>query len=153
MRTLNYLAEWRPISARIHGLEKAATLHAGFLAGNSASPYGADKDLQRHCEQIRESVERFLGDFRGLLPKPCNDAIDRFLFDTGSQIVKNSAGDAKLVRSIVVKLVAFESEMTYCLDSPRERIRSASEMAFMHLQRLIVADEEYQNKWQKAFRV
>jgi len=47
--------------------------------------------------------------------------------------------------------VAFEAEMTYCLDSPMERVRSASELAFMHLQRLIVVDEEYRKKWQTAF--
>jgi hypothetical protein len=151
MTALTYLAAWRPISARIHGLEKAAAVHAGFLAVNSGSPYGADKDLQRHCEEIRVGVERFHQAFGALLPAAANVAIDRFMTDAGAQIRGNTLGDAKLVRTIIVKLVAFESEMTYSLDSPMERVRLASELAFMHLQRLIVADKEYGRKWQAAF--
>ena len=86
-----------------------------------------------------------------MLPTTANEAVDRFMSDAGSQIRGNTAGDALLIRTILVKLVAFESEMTYSLDSPTERIRSASELAFMHLRRLIVADNEYREKWQAAF--
>ncbi|MDW9805263.1 hypothetical protein GOA91_20490 [Sinorhizobium meliloti] len=126
-------------------------MHAGFLAVNSGSPYGADKSLQRHCEQILSSVERLQNTFRSLLPPEASDAIDKFMGDAGQQIRNNGAGDAGLVRTIIVKLVAFEAEMTYWLDSPMEKVRAASELAFMHLQRLIVADEEYRKKWQSAF--
>ena len=132
MSALTYLASWRPISARIHGLEKAAAIHARFLSITSGSPYGADKDLQRHCEDIRARVLQFQEFFQNLLPSAANSAVDRFMADGGTQILGNSAGDAKLVRTIPVKLVAFKSEMTFCLDSPFERLRSASELAFMH---------------------
>ena len=151
MSALTYLAVWRPISARIHGLEKAAAVHAGFLASNNASRYGADKDLQHHCEGILVSVEQFQQSFRDLLPAAAHSAIDRFSTDCGKQIRDNTLGDAVLVRTIIVKLIAFEAEMTFCLDSPMERVRSASELAFMHLQRLIAVDEDYQKKWQAAF--
>lgn len=153
MSTLTYTAAWRTISARIHGIEKAAEVHASFLAVNSASPYGADKSLQIHCEQVLSSVEQFQTAFGPHLPAAATEAIDRFLLDAGQQIRQNaSSGGAMLLRTIIVKLVAFESEMTFCLDSPTERIRSASELAFMHLQRLIVADEEYREKWQNAYK-
>ena len=151
MGALTYQAVWRPISARIHGLEKAAAVHAGFLASHNASPYGADKDLQRHCEDILVGIEQFQRLFRDLLPTAAHSAIDRFVADCGHQIRANTLGDAMLVRTIIVKLVAFEAEMTFCLDSPMERVRSASELAFMHLQRLIVVDDEYRKKWQAAF--
>lgn len=151
MSAVNCITAWRPLSARIHGLERAAAVHAGFLAVNSASPYGADKELQRHCEEIRGGIQQFQDAFRNSLPVAANSAIDRFMADGGKQIRDNTAGDAKLVRTIIVKLVAFESEVSYCLDSQAERVRSASELAFMHLQRLIVADEDYRTKWQAAF--
>jgi hypothetical protein len=151
MSTLTYLAAWRPISARIKGLERAAAVHAGFLGAHNKSAYGADKDLQRHCEEIQRNIEQFQDTFRNLLPATTLAAIDRFKADAGAQIKGNPAGDALLVRTIIVKLVAFESEMTYSLDSPMERVRSASELAFMHLQRLIVVDDDYRKKWQTAF--
>lgn len=151
MSTMTYLAAWRPISARIHGLERASAVHAGFLVVNSGSPYGADKTLQSHCEDIRTSIEQFRETFRDSLPAAANAAIERFMEDGGEQIRINSKGDATLVRTIIVKLVAFEAELTFCLDSQMERVRSTSELAFMHLQRLIVADEDYRSKWQNAF--
>ena len=126
-------------------------MHAGFLAVKNASPYGADKDLQRHCDQLLKSIEQFQQDFRRMLPTAANEAVDKFMSDAGPQIRGNTAGDALLVRTILVKLVAFESEMTYSVDSPTERIRSTSELAFMHLQRLVVVDDEYREKWQAAF--
>jgi hypothetical protein len=151
MSTLTYLTTWRAISARIHGLEKAAAVHARFLASHSGSPYGADKALQKHCQDILASVEEFHQSSSAYMPAAALSAINRFMADGGKQIRDNIAGDTLLVRTIIVKLLAFESEMTYCLDSPTEGIRSASELAFMHLQRLIVADGEYREKWQKAF--
>ncbi|WP_157016640.1 hypothetical protein [Mesorhizobium xinjiangense] len=151
MSTITYLAAWRPISARIHGLERASAVHAGFLAVNSGSPYGADKTLQKHCEDIRTSIEQFREAFRDSLPAAANAAIERFMEDGGKQIRENNAGDAKLVRTIIVKLVAFEAELSFCLDSQTERVRSAAELAFMHLQRLIVVDQDYRAKWRKAF--
>lgn len=151
MSTITYLAAWRPISARIHGLEKASAVYAGFLAVNSASQYGADKTLQKHCEDILTNLDQFREAFSDSLPEMANVAIERFMEDGGKQIRENSAGDAKLVRTIIVKLVAFEAELTFCLDSQMERVRSAAELAFMHLQRLIVVDEDYRAKWRKAF--
>ena len=71
--------------------------------------------------------------------------------DGGKQIRDNTYGDAGLLRTIIVKLVAFEAEVTFCLDDQFESIRSAAELAFMHLKRLIVADEDYRKKWQGAF--
>ena len=153
MSALTYLAAWRPISARIHGLERAAAVHAGFLAVKSGSPYGAAKALQKHCEDIRVGVEEFRLAFLDLLPAFANAEIERFMADGGQQILGNTLGDEKLVETIIVKLIAFESAMTYYLDSPMERVRSASELAFMHLQRLIVVDGGYREKWQTAFAV
>lgn len=150
MSALTYVTAWRPLSARIHGLERAAAVHARFL-GVHGSPYGADKALQRHCEEILAGIEHLQETFRRSIPAAAMSAIDRFNADGGKQIRENGAGDARMVHTIIVKLVAFESEVSYCLDSQAERVRSASELAFMHLQRLIVADEDYRKKWQAAF--
>jgi hypothetical protein len=148
---LTYAVSWRRIAARIRGLEKAAELHARFLASHSGSPYGADKALQRHCEEIRESIVGFHNAFEAVLPAEVVSAIQRFMADAGNQILGNDAGDALLVRTIVVKISAFESEVSFWLESPAEAIRSTSELAFAHLQRLIVADEQYRAKWQAAY--
>jgi hypothetical protein len=151
MSPATYLSAWTPIAARITGLQKAALVHAGFLAANSASPFGADRTLQKQCEGICQSIKDLQSTYADVLPQAAKESIDRFMEDAGTQIAGNTKADVKLVRSNIVKLSAFESEFTYVLDSPMEKIRSASELAFLHLQRLIVADEDFRAKWRAAF--
>lgn len=150
MSALTYISVWKCISARIHGLERAAATHARFLAANNKSSYGAEKELQRQCADILVSIESFQQDYESLLPVTATLAIDAFKDDAGRQIKENSVADALLVRTIIVKLIAFEAELTYLLSNHTEQLRSASELAFLHLQRQIVADEDYRSKWQKA---
>lgn len=151
MTALTYVVAWRSLASRIGGLRSAAEIHAAFLQGNARSAYGADKYLQTQCEDIRAELLVFLEAFRTNLPPSAISAIGKFMADGGQQIVANGAGDALMVRTIVVKLVALESEISYRLDSPTERIRHATELAFAHLQRLIVVDSRTQTVWKKAY--
>jgi len=151
MKTFTYLDAWRSISGRIRGVERAARVHAGFLVAQHSSPYGADKDLQRHCQDISADIQGFRDTFVNQLPDGVLSAIERFMADCGKQISQNSNGDALMLRTIIVKLVAFESEITFYLDTPLERVRSAAELAFMHLQRSIVVDEGYRQRWISAY--
>lgn len=152
MTAITFASQWQVLAARIRGLEKAALVHASFLNGNSQSPYGADKSLQSECEKIRQSVESFYKFFRSDLPESARTAIEEFQTTTGLQIQQNNQNsDALLSRSLVVKVIAFESELSYCLSDSSEKVRSASELAFLHLQRLIAVDPDYRAKWIDAY--
>ncbi len=151
MALITYVSSWKSISERIKSLIKASELHASFLKVNSASPYGADAALQKQCEGIVQEVEVFKRQFEPYLPTTAIEAIARFSSDGGAHINQNNKGDAGLLRSSIVKLAGFESELTYCLDSSAERVRSTSELAFAHLQRLIAVDAAFRTKWLDAF--
>jgi len=45
----------------------------------------------------------------------------------------------------------FETEVSFLLSDVQESIRSRSELAFSHLQRSIVVDQELRTKWRNAF--
>jgi hypothetical protein len=49
-------------------------------------------------------------------------------------------------------LAAFETEMSFILSDVQESIRARSERAFSHLQRSIVVDASFREKWQEAFK-
>jgi len=49
------------------------------------------------------------------------------------------------------KLLYLEADITYLLTDKQENIRKSVEVAFAHLNRLIVADETVRNKWQKMW--
>jgi hypothetical protein len=57
----------------------------------------------------------------------------------------------ELVWAGLVALGAFETELSYLLADAQQAIRSRSELAFAHLQRSIVVDEVFREKWQAAF--
>ena len=152
MADLTYVDDWRSIAARIRGLERAAELHSRFLAVDGKSIHGADKSLQDHCADILSAIKNFNSAFESSIPKAARGAISRFLADGGQQIENNNSGKASLVHTIVVKLSAFEAETTFYLGDTQERIRSTCELAFLHLQRLIIVDEDLRKKWQAAFR-
>lgn len=153
MSSITYRTAWRAISARVRGLEKAAALHASFLGVNSQSAYGAEKDLSRHCGAVWADMKAYSAAYAHTLPPTAVAALNRFgaQGEGGQQIEANTNGDARMLRNVIVKLIAFESEIAAYLDDPLERVRSASELAFMHLQRQIAADKDYRAKWLDAF--
>jgi hypothetical protein len=51
----------------------------------------------------------------------------------------------------MVLLAAFEAEMSFLLSDVQEFIRTRSDRALSHLQRLIVVDSIFREKWQAAF--
>ncbi len=151
MTMRNHVTAWKSIAARIKGLCEAGIIHSQFLQVSSGSPYGADRELQTHAEGIKSEVDSFKKDHAVHLSIRIAEALDRFEDGVGKQILGNSLGDATLVRTIIVKLAAFESEVTFLLADTEQSIIAATENAFKHLQRLIVVDLDYQQKWEKAF--
>jgi hypothetical protein len=57
----------------------------------------------------------------------------------------------ELVWAGLVALGAFETELSYVFADMQQAIRSRSELAFAHLQRSIVVDGVFGEKWQAAF--
>jgi len=104
---------------------------------------------------VLEALRAFQANFHQVLPASAVCAIDDFLKKTGP-LVKDSNGtpDSRQERAwaALVLLAAFETEVSFLLSDVQESIRARSERAFSHLQRSIVADEEFRIKWQKAFQ-
>ena len=56
----------------------------------------------------------------------------------------------ELLQAVLLKLVAFEGQLTFLLADNQQAIRGRADRAFVHLQRLIVVDDEARAKWQAA---
>jgi hypothetical protein len=57
-----------------------------------------------------------------------------------------------LIRSAIVALVGLEAEVSYFVADRQAGIRSKTELAFEHLQRSIVVDENVKDRWFEAFK-
>ena len=76
--------------------------------------------------------------------------------DAHGGLIRDTTGTADSLSertwAALVLLGAFETEMSFILSDHQEIIRVRSERAFAHLQRSIVADPEFGEKWRKAFK-
>jgi hypothetical protein len=151
---MNFVDEWEAIASRIHGLVRAAELHARFLAIRESDSYGRSRRLRHQSADVLSSIEGFRARFDAALPSSAASAIDGFLSGTAA-LIREAEGSPdsreERVWAGLVMLSAFEAEISYLLSSPQERIRARSEVAFSHLQRMIAVDEDIRTKWDKAF--
>jgi hypothetical protein len=151
---MNFVDEWRAIASRIHGLMRACELHARFLAIRESDSYGRSKRLRDQSAEVLSSIEGFRARFDATLPSHAASAIDGFLSGTAA-LIREAEGSPdsreERVWAGLVMLSAFETEISYLLSSPQERIRARSELAFSHLQRMITVDDDIRTRWGKAF--
>jgi hypothetical protein len=151
---MNYTDQWKALSGRIHGLIQAGTLYAQYLHVRSSDSYGSSKRLREQSKDVLNEILALQAGFRESLPLTAIAAIDKFVTTSG-KLITDAADiyDAaqEQVWAFLVALAAFEAELSFFLSDNQESIRTRSERAFHHLQRSIVADEDFRRKWQNAF--
>ncbi|HIJ44324.1 MAG: hypothetical protein QF511_00225 [Rhodospirillales bacterium] len=103
------------------------------------------------AERFRLACKRLrLNDVLGALT-----SIDEFVTKSSTLITDTSGSrDArkKRVWAALVLLGAFETEISFILSDVQEVIRARSERAFAHLQRSVVVDQAFREKWIAAFK-
>lgn len=151
---MNFADQWKALSSRIHGLMQAGQLHAQYLVVQSSDSYGRGKHLREQSEDVLSALQSFRDQFEQLLPPAALASIDQFV-ERNRDLICNTSGPPNALRERVwaalVMLAAFETEMSFILSDVQESIRARSERAFAHLQRSIVVDSAFRDKWQTAF--
>lgn len=151
---MNYTDQWKALSSRIQGLVQAGTLYAQYLRVRSSDSYGSAKRLREQSKDILNELLAFRVGFSESLPPAALAAIEKFRTITGPLIVNEAiTPDAaqEQVWAFLIAIAAFDAELSFIFSNTQESIRTRSERAFHHLQRSIVADEEFRRKWQNAF--
>lgn len=148
-----YVDQWKRIAARISGLVEAGKLHASFAKIRTSGSTDRARPLRAQCEGVLVTLIDFNESYP--LPAAAKDCIDKFIAEHAAMIRDDSGtGDAldERVWRILVALGAFVAELSFLLADQQQEIRAKSELAFAHLQRLIVADPDVRRKWIDAFR-
>ena len=151
---MTYHDQWKALSSRIRGLMQAAQLHAQFLAVRSSDAYVVGKHLREQSEEVLSALNVFRDRFRQELSSTALASIENHVASIGGVISDTGGGPGakqERVWAVLVRLSAFETEMSFILSDAQETIRTRSERAFSHLQRLIVADPAFRDKWNRAF--
>ena len=149
-----YLERWRAISDRIHGLVEAARLHKGYPQDS----FGRVRFLRDNIGSVLSELRSFRDQSQHALPPAAVIAIDNLTKPTGDllSMATGQVGPPELrdeaVFATIFQLSTFTTEMASILSDVQWPLRALSERAFQHLQRLIVVDEQFREKWQSAFR-
>jgi hypothetical protein len=144
--------QWEAIAAHIRGLVRAGELHARYLGVRDSDSFGRGRGLSAQTKRIVATLRDYRGSFDSL-PIQVAACIDAFLADAGA-VIEGQLGkslDEHALWHGLVLLSALEAEVSYLLSDTQELLRSRSELAFMHLQRLVVVDDDVRKKWGAAF--
>lgn len=143
---------WGYLSARIRGLIEASGV-AASLVRPGRDAYAVFNDLAAHVSAIRSDLLAFERDLSIAEPHAA-EAIKRVAAKIAPLLV-DSSGSRDLhdiqVRTAIVMVAALEGEISYLLRDQSEATRLRTELAFEHLNRSIVVDQDIREKWKKAF--
>lgn len=158
MSNLPWRSEWSAISAKIKGLVEAGNLFFKSIEKYSEDSFGTiRKVLFPQAEKTYLLIDNFREDHENQLPEQAISCINEFLKSFRKNFtdpVPSSTFKYQLqvVQNRLISLASFRTELEYHLSNFSDQIRRTAERAFEHLQRCIVADSNYQEKWTSAFK-
>ena len=149
---MNWRTEWRAISDRITGLVDAATVYFQALKVSNSDGYAVRrKHLLPEARDIYARLRDYSDRHSAQLPVSASAALQRFLSTHQQLFSDTNLDNFEAVAATVTFLAGFRAEMQFQLADMEAASFRLVERAFIHLQRQLVADEEYREKWVAAF--
>ncbi len=155
MSYLPWRSEWSAISARIKGIFEAGNLLLKSHSGDSLDTIR--KILFPQTEAIYFLIKSFRQDNENQLPEQAMSCINEFLSSflanfTAPVPSSTFTHQLEVVRNRLISLASFRTELEYHLSNLSDQIRRTAQRAFDHLQRCIIADSNFQERWTSAFK-
>jgi hypothetical protein len=149
-----WTTEWRAIKQRIGGIREAGVF---FLRADTGEDHNSAGEIIGNVHETVQRLVHFNEIYGAVLPTEAYKRVAAFLKrynDTFGGLYPPGPPKANAYNGAVAVytyLAAFCAEFDYLISDTSEAIRSLTERAFLHLQRSIVADEAFADKWQRAF--
>ena len=145
-----YLEAWRALSARARGVAEAGNLFAQFLQANNQDTYGVYRDLGSACAEILADLVSFEAAHSSDLPVAAARRIGEF-FLIRKPLFEKARQDGPSAKAALVLLLGLVADLDYHLRDEQVVIRSRTERAFNHLQRILATDPAQRTLWESAF--
>ena len=145
---MTWQEEWRSISARIEGYQAAAQLFFA-IASERGDYYGVSNlTFIRNARNLKQKINEFINSYSSELPSGAAETAKTFIQNFNAKRYSGIDG----VQAASCFLAEFKSEFEFSIAGSVEYAKSLVKRAFIHLQRIIVADHDVRNKWIHAFR-
>lgn len=150
--------EWKALSGSIVSLVETGRFLVASAQVNSSDPFQARRVLALQAQEIFRRIRAFKGQYSSQLPGLAQHQLQTFCDNNASafdseQIIGGTA-DTQFhgLQLYIALLSSFRTEFTYLLSNEKEVLsRNLIDRAFLHLQRSIVCDSAFAEKWKKAF--
>jgi 16S rRNA G966 N2-methylase RsmD len=146
---MTWLQQWHILAARIDGLLHAAEFLVSAFKVYSSDVFGVvGKSILPELAAINTEIEELGKVYACELPAEATQALYQYI----AQDWGKTQLDAKADIQTVAALAAFRSRFEYLIRDSESEGRNMTELAFEHLRRCLVVDENVKAKWQKAFK-
>lgn len=150
----SYTVSWKNISIRINALLSASnTLFNALKIENTDN--NANSHLYKEFVKVYEEIQKFISNFKESLPEHIANTLNNFIkynhekfeFNLSPSMRKANLNE---VKPIIILLASLEAEVSFFINDTQAHIIKSVEVAFAHLQRLLIVDKTYQAKWQEC---
>lgn len=152
---MTWLEQWRNLAARIDGLIRAGEFLASAInAMQSDGIRGIDyfdcvkQSILPERDAIIVEIECLGKIYASVLPQQASAALNEYV---ARNEVKNQMSGVIGIQ-LLAPLASFRSQFEYLIRDAEVEGRSLTELAFEHLRRQLVVDEDIRKKWQDAFK-
>jgi hypothetical protein len=147
MYILSIRSDWEAMSARIDALVTANHAYLAAFIRKSDDPYGGHKELVEEAIEIFEELKAFQGRYRLTLPHNASESLNRLFERRKAHFTRGHVSGFEGLKVLIPAFAATRSAVDYHLRDFSVVARRITERAFIHLQRLIVADSDARQKW------
>jgi hypothetical protein len=150
-------SQWFYLSTRIGSLLDAARFLVSTFTKDKQDFYAANIEIRRNAEAVVKQIEIFQN--HDGLPDLVRDRLKAFLdlyraHEEALEKQKNTINppnDLDRMQWLLTVLAALRSELDYVLSDFETVTRSLVNRAFEHLKRCIRADDDFGERWRKAY--
>jgi hypothetical protein len=144
---MNWIERWRAISARIIGLIEATNflLRTYRIENQNTGEVGR---LLGELREIQEELIKLRDEYDTQMPPLAVAALSHFCSKRSSD---SSPSGSTTELQLLAGVQVFRAKFDYLIRDSEIEVRNATELAFHHLQRLIVVDEDTRKKWKRAY--
>lgn len=146
---MTWLEQWRGLAARIDGLIRAGEFLVSAFKVNSADAFSVvRKSLLPELVAIIAEIEHLGKTYGSELPQQASVALQNYVAQGWGKSFNDGAVDIQTL----APLASFRSQFEYLIRDAEAEGRSLTELAFEHLRRQLVVDEDVRKKWQNALK-
>jgi hypothetical protein len=148
---MSWQAEWKRLRRRIESLLETGRFMFATAKTVGSDFHGISQFLIQNGHETAEAILEFEKKYGAMLPPPASTRLLAFTKMYKAKFRDRSVSGWSGLQGVLALIGSFSGEFDYLLSDTEVEARSFVDRAFLHLQRSLVADPIFAERWQSAF--